>query len=275
MVSDDWRCSETGPVTDVHFWFSAQGDWLNLQNPIGAQIQNVRVTIYEDVPANAGESRQSPRAYSVATRFQRRTLSHDPEQEYFADEMTDNSSPTGRSALRLISRDSVMHYKQVRTPVRTVARELQVDAIVKGSIVRGATGADRGRMIRAVTGEIIWTQNFDGELRDLPALPMNADQPSAGTSISSRRRRRRARFASPRPVDRRTSNAARAGATPPRNRGKTEESDRILRRCHPAMLPTRCHAGLAEAYTELSGFYLDPREACKSQAGRRDGAASG
>jgi FlgD Ig-like domain len=50
-VADDWRCSETGPVQDIHFWFSAQGDWLNLQNPLPAQIQNIAVAIYEDVPA--------------------------------------------------------------------------------------------------------------------------------------------------------------------------------------------------------------------------------
>jgi len=50
-VADDWKCSETGPVHDIHFWFSAQGDWLDLQNPIPPQIQNVAVAIYEDVPA--------------------------------------------------------------------------------------------------------------------------------------------------------------------------------------------------------------------------------
>ena len=50
-VADDWRCTETGPVTDIHFWFSAQGDWLNLQQPVEAQIQNVHVAIHADIPA--------------------------------------------------------------------------------------------------------------------------------------------------------------------------------------------------------------------------------
>ena len=49
-LADDWQCSETGPVQDIHFWFSARGDWLNLQNPLDVQITNIRVSIHEDVP---------------------------------------------------------------------------------------------------------------------------------------------------------------------------------------------------------------------------------
>src|SRR5712675_1739988 len=54
IVADDWKCSETGPVKDIHFWFSAQGDWLNLQIPLDGQIQNIHVSIHEDVPAAPG-----------------------------------------------------------------------------------------------------------------------------------------------------------------------------------------------------------------------------
>ena len=65
-------------------------------------------------------------------------LSGDPEQEYFADGMTEqliaNLATIGR--LRVISRASVMHYKNVGAAVPTIAREVQVDAIIKGSIVR-------------------------------------------------------------------------------------------------------------------------------------------
>ncbi len=52
-VADDWKCSETGPVTDVHFWFSARADWLNLQNPLDHQIVNIHVAIHSDVPGDA------------------------------------------------------------------------------------------------------------------------------------------------------------------------------------------------------------------------------
>jgi hypothetical protein len=43
-VADDWRCSETGPVSDLHFWYSVQGD-----DP-GTQITSVTATIYSDFP---------------------------------------------------------------------------------------------------------------------------------------------------------------------------------------------------------------------------------
>jgi len=51
IVADDWKCSETGPVTDIHFWFSARNDWLNLQLPLDVQIFNIHVSIHEDIPA--------------------------------------------------------------------------------------------------------------------------------------------------------------------------------------------------------------------------------
>lgn len=43
-IGDDWRCSQTGPVTDIHFWFSSIGD-------MPFQMQTVRVMIFNDVPA--------------------------------------------------------------------------------------------------------------------------------------------------------------------------------------------------------------------------------
>jgi len=51
ILADDWQCSETGPVNDIHFWFSARQDWLNLQFPLDTQIFNIHVSIHEDIPA--------------------------------------------------------------------------------------------------------------------------------------------------------------------------------------------------------------------------------
>ena len=49
FVADDWKCSWSGPVDDIHFWISAQGDnW-------GNGIDFIDVRIYKDIPANAGE----------------------------------------------------------------------------------------------------------------------------------------------------------------------------------------------------------------------------
>ena len=109
--------------------------------------------------------------------------SGDPEQEYITDGVTEqliaNLATIG--TLRVISRDSVMHYKQARKAVPTIARELDVDAIITGSIVRaGAHVRLTAALIRAVTGNIIWTQSFDAELRDLQTLPSEVARALAG-----------------------------------------------------------------------------------------------
>src|SRR5260370_40106414 len=66
------------------------------------------------------------------------SLSRDPSQDYFADGMTDELiSDLGQiSALRVISRTSVMGYKRARKPVPQIARALNVDAGVQGTALR-------------------------------------------------------------------------------------------------------------------------------------------
>ena len=64
-----------------------------------------------------------------------------------------------------------MHYKAARKPRPTIARELQVDAIVEGSVVRASDKVRiTAKLIRGVTGEVIWTQSFERDLRDVLAL---------------------------------------------------------------------------------------------------------
>ena len=65
-------------------------------------------------------------------------LSGDASQDYFADGMTDELiTDLGQiSALRVISRTSVMTYKSVRKPLPEIARELNVEAVVEGSVLR-------------------------------------------------------------------------------------------------------------------------------------------
>ncbi len=68
-------------------------------------------------------------------------LSKDPEQEYFADGMTEELiTDLGKiKALRVISRTSVMMYKGMKKDLPTIARELNVDAVVEGSVCVPAT----------------------------------------------------------------------------------------------------------------------------------------
>jgi len=101
------------------------------------------------------------------------SLSSDASQDYFADGMTDELiSDLGQiSALRVISRTSVMTYKHARKPLPQIARELNVDAVVEGTVLRSG---DRVRitaqLIEASTDKHLWSQSYEGELRDTLAL---------------------------------------------------------------------------------------------------------
>jgi hypothetical protein len=55
VLADDWRCSESGPVNDIHFWFSAYHDWLDLSQPLPQQIFNIHVSIHADIPDPDGQ----------------------------------------------------------------------------------------------------------------------------------------------------------------------------------------------------------------------------
>jgi serine/threonine protein kinase/TolB-like protein len=100
-------------------------------------------------------------------------LSGDKEQDYFADGMTEELiTNLGKiSALRVISRTSVMRYKGTKKPLPEIARELSVDAVVEGTVQRSR---DRVRitaqLIHAPTDRHLWAETYDRDLRDILAL---------------------------------------------------------------------------------------------------------
>src|ERR1700680_1816261 len=103
-------------------------------------------------------------------------LSGDPTNDYFADSMTDEviTDLAKLKNLRVISRTSVLQYKGTKKTGRGIGRELAVDAVVEGSVIRSA---DRVRitaqMIRTETDSHVWADSFDGEIRD--ALTLQSD----------------------------------------------------------------------------------------------------
>ncbi len=102
-------------------------------------------------------------------------LSGDPEQEYFADGMTEELITTlGKiSALRVISRTSVMHFKGARPAggLAEIAQKLKVDAVVEGSVMRSG---DRVRitanLLDARSERHLWAEAYDRDLHDVLAL---------------------------------------------------------------------------------------------------------
>src|SRR5207245_10124440 len=100
-------------------------------------------------------------------------LSRDPEQEYFAEGLTESLINTLAKigALRIISRTTAMHYKGVHRPIREIARELQVDAVVEGTVVRSG---DRVRisthLVDARADTRLWADSYYRDLSAVSAL---------------------------------------------------------------------------------------------------------
>jgi len=100
-------------------------------------------------------------------------LSGDASQSYFADGMTDEliTDLAQISALRVISRTSVMAYKGARKPLPQIARELNVDAVVEGTVLRsGDQVRITAQLIEASNDKHLWSQSYEGELRNTLAL---------------------------------------------------------------------------------------------------------
>jgi len=104
------------------------------------------------------------------------SLSSDQSQDYFADGMTDELiTELGRiSALRVISRTSVMAYKHTRKPLRDIARELNVDAVVEGTVLRsGDVVRITAQLIDGTSDTHLWSDSYQGELRNTLTLQSN------------------------------------------------------------------------------------------------------
>src|SRR5579864_135297 len=100
-------------------------------------------------------------------------LSADTSQNYFADGMTDEliTDLAQISALRVISRTSVMTYKGARKPLPQIARELNVDAVVEGTVLRsGDQVRVTAQLIQAPADKHLWAQSYEGDVRQTLGL---------------------------------------------------------------------------------------------------------
>ncbi len=100
-------------------------------------------------------------------------LSNDASQDYFADGMTDELiTHLGQiSAIRVISRTSAMTHKNAHKPLAEIARELNVDAVVEGSVLHsGERVRIDAQLIQMPADKQIWAESYQGEFRDTLAL---------------------------------------------------------------------------------------------------------
>jgi TolB-like protein/DNA-binding winged helix-turn-helix (wHTH) protein len=106
-------------------------------------------------------------------------LSADPQQEYFSDGMTDEliTDLAKISGLRVISHTSVEHYKETKRQLPEIARELGVDAIVEGTILRSG---DRVRitaqLIDSHSDQHVWAESYERDFGDVLGLQAEVAQ---------------------------------------------------------------------------------------------------
>lgn len=100
-------------------------------------------------------------------------LSGDVEQEYFADGMTDEliARLAQIRSLRVISRTSAMEYKRTHKPLSEIARDLNVDAIVEGTVLRSGNRVRiTAELIQVSTDRHLWAETYESEIDDVLAL---------------------------------------------------------------------------------------------------------
>jgi TolB-like protein/DNA-binding winged helix-turn-helix (wHTH) protein len=124
-------------------------------------------------PAERSSAEAAPSAIHSLAVLPLESLSGDKEQGYFADGMTDEViTELGRiGALRVISRTSAMQFKGAHGPLRDIARKLNVDAIVEGTVLRSG---DRVRitaqLIEASGDRQLWSHSYERDLKNVLSL---------------------------------------------------------------------------------------------------------
>jgi len=115
-------------------------------------------------------------------------LSHDEQQEYFADGMTDAiiDQLARVQGLTVISRTSTMQYKKARKPLPQIARELGVDTVVEGTVLRaGSRVRVSAQLIDAATDRHLLSRTFERDLEDVLQLQQDVARAVAQQITSS------------------------------------------------------------------------------------------
>jgi TolB-like protein/tetratricopeptide (TPR) repeat protein len=110
-------------------------------------------------------------------------LAAEPGQEYFAAGMTEAliAELSQLGAIKVISRTSVMQYKDTTKTIPEIARELGADAVVEGSVLRSGNQVRiTAQLIEAATDHHLWADSFEGEMEDILALQSEAARAMVG-----------------------------------------------------------------------------------------------
>jgi len=202
-------------------------------------------------------------------------LSHDPEQEYFADGMTEQlTSDLGQiGALRVISRTSAMHYKGTSKTLPEIARELHVDAVVEGSVERsGDQVRITAQLIEAPTDRHLWARSYQRDLRNVLSLQDDVAQAIATEVRIKLTPQEQIHLSSARPVNPEAHEADLRGFYELRKNaptgvyvaGERASTERAIKYFQQALAldpnDALAYAGLADAYYDESTYFRAPLE---------------
>jgi serine/threonine-protein kinase len=193
-------------------------------------------------------------------------LSPDAAQAYFADGMTDEliARLSKISALRVISRTSAMRYKGSTKSLPEIARELQVDAIVEGSVQRSGDRVRINARLMDAGERQMWTEGYDRELRDVLSIQSDVASAIAREIRVKVAPEETSQLASKGPVDPEAYQAYLQGRVAflrftPESLAESEEYfNRAIAEDPQYAL---AYAGLADTYIQLAGRARPPREA--------------
>jgi TolB-like protein/DNA-binding winged helix-turn-helix (wHTH) protein len=150
-----------------------KGRWLVwcMAGLVGAVVALLAVQVWRWRDRQKNQSDSEP-IRSVAV-LPLQNLSNDPDEEYFADGMTDEliTELAQVRQLKVVSKTSIMQYKGVRRPLTQIGRELGVDAVVEGSIMRSGNRVRiTAQLIRTATDHHIWAKAYEGDVKNVLSL---------------------------------------------------------------------------------------------------------
>jgi adenylate cyclase len=194
-------------------------------------------------------------------------FSGDPSQEYFSDGLTDELTTdlATISALRVISRSSVMQYKGARRPsMPEIAKALNVDAVLEGSVVRvGDRVRITAQLIDAPDDKHLWAKSYERDSRDVLAMQDEVALAIAHEVNVELTPHEQARFANARPVNPQAHEAYLRGRyylssfTQERVNKAIEQFEQAIKADPSFALP---YTGLADAYSYGEDWYFPANE---------------
>jgi TolB-like protein len=186
LLSGEVRPSTTaarGPAAEVASGRPSRGAWLAVA--VAIAIALVAAYLFVEKPWGARPpppAAFAPPPHSIAV-LPFVNLSGDKDQEYFSDGLTEEllNSLSEIGELQVAARTSAFSFKGANTDIGTIARKLNVGAVLEGSVRRSAhTIRITAQLINAVTGFHLWSKTYDRDLGDVLKL-----QTEIATAVAS------------------------------------------------------------------------------------------